>query len=349
MERPPHVATQGVRWMTGCRTIQVPGHTRAKRTCGWSGRRTRAGCRHWREFSAGETARQAQRARRQGPPPVWDETRFAGLGPPKAERARPKGRQILPSPNPPTAKDSKTRIMPQNGQHRLALLRLRLRSPAGPAHGGAGQVVAQSGYGTLGVDYRIGAVTRSHAHEIVISGVITVRFSTERPGVGPEADVRQSVAKPDEEGDDVHQGGGYRAAGGARSGLVGLLGCVFEKGMTQRPGRRSGHTTVVLPSANLDSHRAQTLGQPSNSVTVCKNTFSVAIGATLRAVRFRLRGGHCRTTGGVAGAAKSWIGRWTYRIRHGAATAGRPGGGQANSDDVRKFLASDRRLSIGRR
>ena len=39
------------------------------------------------------------------------------------------------------------------------------------------------------------------------------------------------------------------------------------------------------PSATLDPHGAQTLGQPAISLTAGENTFSVAIGATLRMVR----------------------------------------------------------------
>ena len=48
-----------------------------------------------------------------------------------------------------------------------------------------------------------------------------------------------------------------------------------------------------------------------------------------------LRGGHFRTIGGVAAvAARFRIGRRRDTIRHGAATAGRPGGGQAISDEL---------------
>ena len=156
---------------------------------------------------------------------------------------------------------------------------------------------------------RTGAVTRSHAHEIGISGVITVRFSAERPGMGPGAEVRHSVAKLNDEGDDVHRRGRLPCRWRRPEQPRWASGLRFRNGNDSTPWSsvRSRHCSAALCESR--SARCQTLGQPANSLTVCENMFSVAIGATLRTVRIGLRGGHCRTTGGVAGAAGSWIGR----------------------------------------
>ena len=63
---------------------------------------------------------------------------------------------------------------------------------------------------------RTAVVTRSHAHEIgFVGGIPTVRFAAERPGVRPGADIGQLAAYM-----MTIQPCGYRATGGAQSGLV---------------------------------------------------------------------------------------------------------------------------------
>ena len=137
MERSPRVANQGAQGTSECRTIQVPGRTRTTRTCGQSGWRKPLGCRHCREFSTDYSA--SASAARQASGTVTRKGRDppAGLGPPKADRARPKATHTHPLPQTP---DLRRYTFPACGPEWAApygCLRLRFGSPTGPGNCGA--------------------------------------------------------------------------------------------------------------------------------------------------------------------------------------------------------------------
>ena len=180
---------------------------------------------------------------------------------------------------------------------------------------------------------RTGAVTRSHAHEIGISGVITVRFSAERPGVGPGAEVRHSVAKLNDEGDDVHRRGRLPCRWRRLERPRWASGLGFRKGNDSTPWSsvRSHHCSAARCASRSaqspDPRAARKFPHRLREHVLCGNRGDSAHGAAgseavvveQRAERPRRRGRGSdgrQTESGTAQAA-----------------AGRPGGGQAVSDE----------------